>query len=64
MAPFGVLQSLGFVWQKSRGLMVLAYVLGTVCMYFTGYQSLIVSTNPCGVKSTMFALELSEAYRR
>jgi amino acid transporter len=35
ITPFGVLQSLGFVWQESRGLMVLAYVLGTVCMYFT-----------------------------
>jgi amino acid transporter len=35
VTPFGVLQSLGFVWQESRGLMVLAYVLGTVCMYFT-----------------------------
>ena len=35
VTPFGVLQSLGFVWQESRGLMVLAYVLGTVCMFFT-----------------------------
>src|SRR5580658_7531948 len=35
VSPFGVLQSLGFVWQESNGLIVLAYVLGTVCMYFT-----------------------------
>ncbi len=35
VTPFGVLQSLGFVWQESRGLMVLAYVLGTICMFFT-----------------------------
>lgn len=35
VTPFGVLQSLGFVWQESNGLMVLAYLLGTVCMYFT-----------------------------
>jgi amino acid transporter len=35
VTPFGVLQSLGFVWQESNGLMVLAYVLGSVCMYFT-----------------------------
>jgi amino acid transporter len=35
VTPFGVLQSLGFVWQESNGLMVLAYVLGTLCMYFT-----------------------------
>src|ERR1700692_2480034 len=34
VTPFGVLQSLGFVWQESHGLMVLAYVLGTICMYF------------------------------
>ena len=31
-APF---QVLGFVWQKSNGLIALAYVLGGVCMYFT-----------------------------
>ena len=31
-APF---QILGFVWQASNGLIVLAYVLGRVCMYFT-----------------------------
>ncbi|GAC1303100.1 MAG: APC family permease [Steroidobacteraceae bacterium] len=35
VTPFGVLQSLGFVWQESHGLMVLAYVLGTICMFFT-----------------------------
>ena len=31
-APF---QILGFVWQKSNGLIALAYALGGVCMYFT-----------------------------
>lgn len=31
-APF---QILGFVWQKSNGLIALAYILGGVCMYFT-----------------------------
>jgi amino acid transporter len=31
-APF---QILGFVWQASNGLIVLAYILGGICMYFT-----------------------------
>jgi amino acid transporter len=43
VTPFGVLQSLGFVWQESRGLMVLAYVLGTLCMYFTAKSYAVIS---------------------
>src|ERR1700723_921719 len=43
VTPFGVLQSLGFVWQEARGLMVLAYVLGTVCMYFTAKSYAVMS---------------------
>jgi amino acid transporter len=35
VCPFGIFQSLGFVWQASHGLIVLAYVLATICMYFT-----------------------------
>src|ERR1700732_1932724 len=35
VAPFALFQSLGFVWQASNGLIVLAYVLATRCMYFT-----------------------------
>ncbi len=35
VAPFGLFQSLGFVWQSSNGLIVLAYILAAVCMYFT-----------------------------
>jgi amino acid transporter len=35
VCPFGIFQSLGFVWQTSNGLIVLAYILATVCMYFT-----------------------------
>jgi len=35
IAPFAPLSTLGFVWQASNGLIVLAYVLGAVCMYFT-----------------------------
>jgi amino acid transporter len=30
-----VLYGLGFVWSESNGLIVLAYLLGGVCMYFT-----------------------------
>ena len=35
IAPFAPLSTLGFVWDESNGLIVLAYVLGGVCMYFT-----------------------------
>jgi amino acid transporter len=35
IAPFAPLSTLGFVWIESNGLIVLAYVLGGVCMYFT-----------------------------
>jgi amino acid transporter len=35
IAPFAPLSTLGFVWNESNGLIVLAYVLGGVCMYFT-----------------------------
>jgi amino acid transporter len=35
IAPFAPLSTLGFVWKESNGLIVLAYVLGAVCMYFT-----------------------------
>jgi amino acid transporter len=35
IAPFAPLSTLGFVWSESGGLIMLAYVLGAVCMYFT-----------------------------
>lgn len=35
IAPFAPLSTLGFVWSESGGLIVLAYLLGGVCMYFT-----------------------------
>lgn len=35
IAPFAPLSTLGFVWNESNGLIVLAYVLGAVCMFFT-----------------------------
>jgi len=47
VTPFGVLNSLGFVWQESNGLIVLAYVLGTLCMYFTAKSyALMTETIP------------------
>ena len=35
IAPCAPLSTLGFVWQSSNGLIVLAYLLGGICMYFT-----------------------------
>jgi amino acid transporter len=35
ISPFAPMSTLGFVWSESNGLIVLAYVLGAVCMYFT-----------------------------
>jgi amino acid transporter len=43
IAPFAPLSTLGFVWNESNGLIVLAYLLGGVCMYFTA-QSYAVMT--------------------
>lgn len=34
-APIAPLSTLGFVWDASGGLIVLAYLLGVLCMYFT-----------------------------
>lgn len=47
VCPFGIFQSLGFVWQTSNGLIVLAYILATVCMYFTARSyALMTETVP------------------
>lgn len=35
VSPFALMQTIGFVWQASNGLIVLAYALAAVCMYFT-----------------------------
>ncbi len=35
VAPTAPITTLGFVWQESHGLIVLAYLLGGVCMFFT-----------------------------
>jgi amino acid transporter len=47
VCPFGLFQSLGFVWQASNGLIVLAYILAAVCMYFTAKSyALMTETVP------------------
>src|SRR5580658_6690622 len=43
IAPFAPFSTLGFVWSESNGLIVLAYMLGAVCMYFTA-QSYAIMT--------------------
>jgi amino acid transporter len=47
VSPFALLQTVGFVWQASNGLIVLAYVLAAVCMYFTAKSyALMTDTIP------------------
>lgn len=47
IAPFAPLSTLGFVWTESNGLIVLAYLIGTVCMYFTARSyALMTGTFP------------------
>jgi amino acid transporter len=43
IAPFAPLSTLGFVWNESGGLIVLAYLLGGVCMYFTAKSYAIMT---------------------
>ncbi|HVW68175.1 MAG TPA: APC family permease [Steroidobacteraceae bacterium] len=47
VSPFAPLQTIGFVWNASNGLIVLAYILGAVCMYFTAKSyALMTETVP------------------
>jgi amino acid transporter len=43
ICPFGPLTILGFVWNAANGLIVLAYLLGAVCMYFTAKSYAIMT---------------------
>ena len=43
IAPYALLSTLGFVWKTSNGLIVLAYLLSTVCMYFTAKSYAVMS---------------------
>ena len=53
IAPFAPLSTLGFVWNESNGLIVLAYVLGAVCMYFTA-QSYATMTEPLPTAGSVY----------
>ncbi len=44
IAPITPLSTLGFVWESSKGLIALAYVLGGICMYFTAKSYAIMTT--------------------
>jgi amino acid transporter len=47
VSPLALISTLGFVWQASNGLIVLAYVLAAVCMYFTAKSyALMTDTVP------------------
>jgi amino acid transporter len=47
VSPLALITTLGFVWQASNGLIVLAYVLAAVCMYFTAKSyALMTDTVP------------------
>jgi amino acid transporter len=47
VSPFALISTLGFVWQAANGLIVLAYVLAGVCMYFTAKSyALMTDTVP------------------
>lgn len=43
IAPITPLSTLGFVWDASKGLIALAYVLGGICMYFTAKSYAIMT---------------------
>lgn len=48
VAPMAPLTTFGFVWDASGGLIVLAYLLGAICMYFTAQSYATMSAEvPC-----------------
>lgn len=47
IAPIAPLSTLGFVWDESHGMIALAYLLGSVCMYFTAQSyAMLTQTVP------------------
>ncbi len=47
IAPIAPLSTLGFVWDESHGMVALAYLLGSVCMYFTAQSyAMLTETVP------------------
>ena len=53
IAPFAPLTTLGFVWKASNGLIVLAYGLGAICMYFTA-KSYAVMTEAISTAGSVY----------
>jgi amino acid transporter len=53
IAPFAPLGTLGFVWSESNGLIVLAYILGGVCMFFTA-QSYATMTRALATAGSVY----------
>ena len=43
IAPITPFSTIGFVWDASKGLIALAYVLGGICMYFTAKSYAVMS---------------------
>jgi amino acid transporter len=63
IAPITPLSTLGFVWQSSKGLIALAYVLGGVCMYFTAKSyAIMTETVPSAGSVYGFARHCLGAY--
>ena len=63
IAPITPLSTLGFVWQSSKGLIALAYVLGGVCMYFTARSyAIMTETIPSAGSVYGFARHCLGAY--
>jgi amino acid transporter len=63
IAPITPLSTLGFVWQSSKGLIALAYVLGGVCMYFTARSyAIMTETVPSAGSVYGFARHCLGAY--
>lgn len=63
IAPITPLSTLGFVWESSKGLIALAYVLGGVCMYFTARSyAIMTETVPSAGSVYGFARHCLGAY--
>ncbi|MGB8693886.1 MAG: APC family permease [Steroidobacteraceae bacterium] len=63
IAPITPLSTLGFVWESSKGLIALAYVLGGVCMYFTAKSyAIMTETVPSAGSVYGFARHCLGAY--
>ena len=63
IAPITPFSTLGFVWDASKGLIALAYVLGGVCMFFTAKSYAVMSeTTPSAGSVYGFARQAIGAF--